>query len=58
MRNVSNKFITPLNFHSHTEGETDCWDALSNAAFLISEVPVTLVKEQIWKSVSLAYQKS
>ena len=46
MRNVSNKFITPLNFHSHTEGETDCWDALSNAAFLISEVPVTLVKEQ------------
>ena len=46
MRNVSNKFITPLNFHSHTEGETKCRDSLSNAAFLISEVPVTLVKEQ------------
>ena len=58
MRNVSNKFITPLNFHSHTEGETKCRDSLSNAAFLISEVPVTLVKEQTWNPVSLAYQKS
>ena len=41
-----NKFIIALNFHSHAEGATKGWDSFSNAAFLVSEVPGILVKDQ------------